>query len=69
MSDAGWSERLLNALGGARVQFWICPVIGHSEGTWRTGLVQTVEWSGDVARCLAPGCNRASTDTDQEEIA
>lgn len=67
MSD--WFEGFLAALDEAnvRIQFWICPVIGHSEGAWRTELVATVEWRGDVAYCLAPDCNRTSTDLDQGE--
>lgn len=55
-----WFKEFCAVLGDVKVEFWLCPIPGHSEGTWRTELVQTVEWRGDVAHCLAPGCARTS---------
>lgn len=50
-------EEALDLIGDARVRFWTCPISGHSTGD---GLRQTVEWDGDVACCLFPGCLRRS---------
>lgn len=52
--------------GSARfpVQVWVCPRKGHQDrGRDDAGvLLPTVEWRGDVAYCLTPGCNRSSVD-------
>lgn len=48
-------EELLNA----RIQFWACPD-GHSDRAPSELLRQTVEWRGDVAHCLEPGCDKTS---------
>lgn len=58
-------DELLALIGDLPIQFWTCPVEGHSEGTWRTELVQTVEWRGNVAHCLAPNCGRTSADVSR----
>jgi crossover junction endodeoxyribonuclease RusA len=42
-------------LANARVTFWTCSDDAHR----RTGCV---EWRGDVAHCLEPGCGRTSAD-------
>jgi hypothetical protein len=46
---------------------WSCPVVGHTDGTARRSNAlalkgRTVEWDGVVARCLFPGCGRASNE-------
>lgn len=52
-----WPEELLNA----RVQFWLCPV--DHETRFHGGFpFQTVEWRGDVAYCLEPGCGKTSAE-------
>lgn len=56
-----WPEELLNA----RIRFWTCPD-GHSERAPDAPLRQTVEWRGDVAYCLEPGCGRTSADSPRE---
>ena len=43
------------------LRFWTCPIRRHSDGSWRTGAVPTVEWRDGVAHCLAPGCERTSS--------
>ncbi len=54
---------LMKALGNVRIQFWICPVEGHSDRRGTNGeLVGTVDWVGDVAHCTFPGCGRTSAD-------
>jgi hypothetical protein len=64
--DDTWFEEFLAELGDAHVRFWVCPISGHSEGTWRTDrMTPTVEWNGNVARCLAPGCARTSKSGDE----
>jgi hypothetical protein len=62
--DEGIFEEFLHELDSAniRMRFWLCPVPGHSAGTWSPTLTQTVEWRGDIAHCLAPGCDRTSAD-------
>lgn len=50
------SDDLRQALGGARVFAWACPVGEHR---MRRG-VATVEWRGSVAHCTAPGCPRTN---------
>jgi hypothetical protein len=58
---------LRKEIGRLRVQFWLCPIRGHSEGTWAPGeLVTTVEWRRNIAYCLTPGCARTSADTDAQ---
>jgi len=53
----------LRRLGNVRVQFWVCPVRGHSNSrTWPDGPAQTVEWRKGIAYCLKPGCWRTSAD-------
>lgn len=50
----------------ARIKFWICP-IDHPKRNGPNGFpLQTVEWVGDVARCLEPGCGRTSADAVKE---
>lgn len=68
MSDAEF-DRLIDQLdaaiarAGGRVQFWICPIKGHSDATAKPGWRgPTVEWVDGVATCLFPGCFRTSTD-------
>lgn len=59
------SRRLASDLGEVRVQFWACPVEGHSDRKDAKGWpVVTVEWEGDVARCTANGCGRTSADKE-----
>lgn len=54
-------EELMAVFGGIPVRFWVCPVEGHSDRRGPDGgLVETVRWEGDVARCTAPGCGRPS---------
>ncbi len=50
-------EEALELIGNATFRFWKCPIEGHSTGG---PLRQTVEWDGDVACCLYPGCLRRS---------
>lgn len=57
-AEEGLPEELLNA----RIRFWVCP-LGHSERKPDAPLRQTVEWRGDVAHCLEPGCGRTSAET------
>ena len=58
MSEIDWPEEFLNA----RVQFWMCPV-DHEVRKGTNGFpLQTVEWRGDVAHCLEPGCGKTSAD-------
>ncbi|AUI56804.1 hypothetical protein [Amycolatopsis sp. BJA-103] len=42
-------------VANARVSFWMCPDEEHRD----KGIV---EWRGDVAHCLEPGCGRTSAD-------
>lgn len=53
----------LEAFGQLQVGFWVCP-LGHSEHRltpWPQGVPgATVEWRGNVAHCLAPGCTETS---------
>ncbi|MFF0822373.1 hypothetical protein ACFYUR_18585 [Micromonospora haikouensis] len=54
-------DEMLDALGGVRIRFWMCPIPGHSDRTGPDGRpVVTVEWDGDVARCTTPGCERTN---------
>jgi hypothetical protein len=53
--DRDW----IKALGTARIEFWACPIEGHSFGG---PLRETVRWVEGVARCLEPGCGRTSAD-------
>ncbi len=48
----------------AKIGYWICPLEGHSDSRLdNTGMpTQIVEWSGNVAYCLTPGCGRTSAD-------
>lgn len=50
------------AAGKIRLQFWACPVDGHSDSDWQHPR-ETVRWDGDVARCTWPGCGRTSRDS------
>lgn len=45
-SEEEWPAEFLNA----KVRFWLCP--DHRRGS--------VEWRGDVAHCLEPGCGKTS---------
>lgn len=69
-SDGDLMAEFIAALdaSGARLQFWTCPIRGHSRGTWTDQLVQTVAWDGDVARCLAPDCGRTSADPKDPRV-
>jgi hypothetical protein len=49
-------------LGQFRVRFWVCPVKGHRTLSDGELDLPTVEWRGDVAYCLTPGCKRSSVD-------
>ena len=49
-------------LGKLPIQFWVCPVPGHSQHREDAPLRQTVEWRAGVAHCLEPGCGRSSAD-------
>lgn len=61
-SDPLLDEAFLNA----RIRFWTCPV--NHPGPWRLSEVrQTVEWRGDVAHCLEPGCGKTSAEETTEE--
>jgi hypothetical protein len=51
-------EEFLEVMAGVKVQLWFCPV----QHPWVGKLAQTVEWDGDVACCLWPGCWRRSDD-------
>ncbi len=67
LPDPAFTDEVFAAIGKMRCQFWVCQVEGHSEGAWSdAGLVQTVEWRGDLAYCLAPGCGRTSADPREE---
>jgi hypothetical protein len=60
---AGTERPIPPELATARIKFWVCPVPGHSDRRGPNGeLVGTVEWDGDVAYCLTPGCLRSSQD-------
>ena len=51
----------IEAFGQLQVGFWVCPD-GHSAAdSDKPGA--TVEWVGNVARCLRPGCHRTSART------
>ena len=56
-SDEVWEE-----LGKLKVMFWMCPVPEHAELEVYGLRMPTVEWQGDVAYCLTPGCRRSSKD-------
>lgn len=47
---------LAQALGNARVRFWMCPIDDHRE---RHNVV-TVEWVDGIAHCTAEGCTHTS---------
>lgn len=51
-----WPEELLNA----RVRFWMCPVEHPKRNDDKGWPLPTVEWRGDVAHCLDPGCGKTS---------
>lgn len=52
---------LMEAFADVRIDFWTCPVPGHSDRRGYHGEpVVTVEWDGDVARCTAPDCGRTN---------
>ena len=60
---AGTERPIPPELATARIKFWVCPVPGHRDRRGPNGeLVGTVEWDGDVAYCLTPGCLRSSQD-------
>lgn len=64
MSDQEFDEAVAAideaiAAGKVRLKFWVCPVKHPWERSPRGG---TVEWDGDVACCLWPGCMRRSDD-------
>jgi hypothetical protein len=50
-----------------RAQPWVCPVVGHTDGTARRSGPATIEVDGDVVRCLFPGCGRNSDEPDRRE--
>jgi hypothetical protein len=50
-------------LGPFQVRAWVCPIKAHRAGSNPGELpLPTVEWRGDVAYCLTPGCKRSSVD-------
>ena len=61
-------DRLLAELGDVQVEFWACPVEGHSDRSGSDGgPVETVRWEGDAARCTAEGCGRTSVDERSDQ--
>lgn len=59
MTDADIAA-LDEAFADVRCRIWFCPV-RRAHGTPPFGAA-TVEWRGDVAHCLHPGCGRTSAD-------
>jgi hypothetical protein len=60
---------LWEALGDVRVVIWFCPDRREHERQRdkNAPLRPTVEWVGDVAHCLEPGCGNKSTDKREEQ--
>lgn len=55
-------EELAEALGNARLRFWVCPLVEHRRRNNASDMpVVTVEWRGNITHCTAPGCGRSST--------
>jgi hypothetical protein len=56
------------AAGRIQLKFWMCPD-GHSDRHSGTPMPDgpTVEWRGNVAHCLKPGCNRTSAEPEGGE--
>lgn len=52
------AEEMWDELGKARIMFWMCPVEAHSLHQANTPIV---EWRGNVAYCLFPGCGNHSS--------
>lgn len=59
-----WPEELLNA----RIKFWQCPDRHPDRRDDKGWPTQTVEWRGDVAYCLEPGCGKTSAPEPAKEI-
>jgi len=60
--DDPTTDDWLEAFGQLTVGFWVCP-LGHSDSmfnrqSWMDG--GTVQWVGNVAHCLKPGCTETS---------
>lgn len=49
-------------LGQYRIKFWVCSIKAHRIRKDGELDLPTVEWRGDVAYCLTPGCGRSSVD-------
>lgn len=56
-------ESWMEAIGNARVRFWVCPVREHGDRRDGRGWsVVTVDWRDGVAYCTAPGCDHSSAE-------
>lgn len=53
-----WPDELLNA----RIKFWQCPDRHPDRKDDKGYPVRSVEWRGDVAYCLEPGCGKTSAE-------
>lgn len=61
----GVLEPLPDTLLDIPIQFWVCPIPEHGDRHDENGKpLPTVEWVGDVARCLAPGCENTNRPTE-----
>lgn len=68
--DSDEYESMWNALGRATVMIWFCPDRrDHERKRGRNApLRPTVEWVGNVAHCLEPGCGNKSTDEKEKPM-